>query len=78
MTYLMSPDLFNNLTCVQGFASLNGKNYVEHILIILKDVLTEDCKNELNGVVDINSKSIDILKKYNIDFTHDIKYLYNL
>jgi hypothetical protein len=73
MTYLMSPDLFNQLTCVQGFTNLNGKNYVEHILMVLKDVLTEECKKELNGVVsdlDISSKSIDILKKYNIDFTH--------
>ena len=32
MTYLMSPNLYNQLIWVSGFVELNGNNYGEHIL----------------------------------------------
>ena len=40
MSYLMSPDLYETLTMVNGFTNLNGKTYQEHIIKILGKQLT--------------------------------------
>ena len=33
--YIMHPNLFNDLSSVNGFNSLNGKTYNEHVVLIL-------------------------------------------
>jgi hypothetical protein len=76
MPYLMSVELFNQLTYVQGFTNLNGKNYAEHVLLILKDVLSVECNKEIMNIkpdVNIGLESLKILDKYNINYTHDME-----
>jgi len=72
----MSVELFNQLTYVQGFTNLNGKNYAEHVLLILKDVLSDESKNEIMSIkTDVNTglETLKLLNKYNIDYTHDME-----
>lgn len=68
MTYVMHEDMFESLLQVNGFANLNGQTYQQHLVIILK--LAGDIKKEV-----LESESVkdakDILKKYDIEFTHD-------
>ena len=49
MTYLMSPNLYNQLVCVSGFIERNGNNYGEHIL---KVFLVRENKREEERVND--------------------------
>ena len=67
--YIMDENMFTNLSCVRGFTKLNGKTYLEHIVIIFKLEGTD--KEKI-----LNSKSIEeaktILKNdLNINYTHN-------
>jgi hypothetical protein len=67
--YIMDENMFTNLSCVRGFTNLNGKTYLEHIVIIFKLEGTD--KEKI-----LNSKSIEeaktILKNdLNINYTHN-------
>lgn len=80
MTYLMSPNLYNQLTWVSGFVERNGNNYGEHILkIFLVRENDKECADKIKtlcedeGAVskdDFATKCLAILKAHNINYTH--------
>ena len=85
MTYLMSPNLFNQLTSVSGFVERNGNNYGEHILNVFferaskreeESVNEKECADEIKKLCqdvlkdDFATKCLATLKKHNINFTH--------
>ena len=70
-SYIMSPNLYNGLSSVQGFTDHNGKTYTEHICIIFKNKLTEMQKNNIKNQ-QTTAEALDYLKTI-VDFTHDIQ-----
>ena len=67
--YLMSPELFNNLSYVQGFNNLNGKTYQDHIVIILGEILSDEYKEEILKAT-TPSQALAILDTAGIKYTH--------
>lgn len=43
--YIMHPDLFKDLSYVNGFNNLNGKTYNEHVVLVLG--LTEKLRQQI-------------------------------
>ena len=65
MTYLMSPNLFNQLTSVSGFVERNGNNYGEHILNVFFERASkreEESVNEKECADEIKKLCQDVLK----------------
>ncbi len=63
----MSPQLYNQLTFVNGFTNLNGDSYQKHIIIALGKYLSDAVKENI-----LKTKNIeDALKLINISYTHD-------
>ena len=67
MTYVMHEQMFESLLQVNGFANINGQTYQQHLVIILK--LEGDIKKEVLES-DSAEDAKNILKKYEIEFTH--------
>ena len=66
MYYLMSPELYNSLSNVSGFTTLNGKTYQEHIVLILGKYLSKKIKKKI-----LNSNNIEqALELINIPYSH--------
>ena len=67
--YIMSNDMFNDLSHVRGFNDCNGKNYQEHITIIMEHLLKD---TEIQSVLNCNTpnEALQYLRKIGIDFTH--------
>ena len=71
--YLMSPELYEQLKHVNGFTDMNGDSYVKHIVMIMKELLTDELKQiilEQNGA----QEALVILNDYSISYTHAIQY----
>lgn len=47
MDYIMSPELFSQLSNVKGFNNMNGNNYQQYINIIFENKLNEKYKNNI-------------------------------
>ena len=39
-SYIMTPDMFEDLKSVNGFTEMNGRTYSHHICLIFKEKLT--------------------------------------
>lgn len=68
--YIMSQDMFNQLSNVNGFNQKNGFTYQQHILI----TAWYRIPSKLHYII-LNAKSgndaLNILKKNNITYLHD-------
>ena len=71
-TYLMSQNMYNELTHVSGFTEMNGGTYPEYICIILDSQLTNDQKEKFKSKTTI-AEAMNYLGTI-VDYTHD----YNL
>ena len=67
-TYLMSPNIFHDLTQVRGFTEMNGKTYAKHICIIFDSQLTEDQKEKIKSKVTTQA-ALDYLRTL-VKYTH--------
>lgn len=69
----MNEQRFNELSNVRGFNNLNGENYVEHIIIQLKD----DYKNYDESIFNLikncqkGNDALSILDNNDIRYTHN-------
>lgn len=70
MIYLMSPDLYNTLTMVNGFTNRNGNTYQEHIIKTLNNQLNKDIKEEIIKTT-TSKDALNILENNNIEYTHN-------
>lgn len=68
--YLMTPELFQQLSNVRGFNNLNGVTYQDHIIIIFSDSLTSSQKDEVKKCEN-ELDALDYLKNQLIDLTHN-------
>lgn len=68
MYYLMSPDLFNKLSNQMEFASTNGYTYKEYIK---KNIILSHILNELIETSTSETDALEILKFFQVGFTHD-------
>ena len=68
MKYIMTPDLYYSLTNVRGFTEMNGKNYKEHIIIILGEFLNEEIKDKIRKTV----SDEEALQLIPFPFTHEM------
>ena len=67
--YIMTPELFEQLTYVYGFEKMNGKNYMEHITITRPDI-PDDVQKQILTCSD-PEKALEILSDNNIPYTHE-------
>lgn len=70
MIYLMSPDLYNTLTMVNGFTNRNGNTYQEHIIKTLNNQINKDIKEEIIKTT-TSKDALNILENNNIEYTHN-------
>jgi hypothetical protein len=70
--YLMSPELFNQLSCVRGFNNLNGQTYPDHVILILSEILTSSQKDEVKKCEN-EQDVLDYLKNQMIEVTHNFE-----
>ena len=71
-TYIMTPDLFNQLCYVSGFNKMNGNTYQEHIEKMFGSLMNDneiarirDCKN--------SDEALGVLKNLGVCFTHSME-----
>ena len=67
--YLMSPELYEQLKFVRGFTDINGDSYMKHIVMILKEVLTDELKQLILKQTS-DQDALAILKDHSISYTH--------
>jgi len=70
--YIMTPQMFKGLCCLRGFNELNGKNYQEHICIIMEDKLDNNQKNKIHEC-QTEEEALKYLSTI-IDFTHNTDF----
>ena len=68
MKYIMTPDLYYSLTNVRGFTEMNGRNYKEHIIIILGEFLNEEIKDKIRKT-DSDEEALQLIP---FDYTHEM------
>lgn len=68
MYYLMSPDLFNKLSNQMEFVTTNGYTYKEYIK---KNIILSHILNELIETSSSETDALEILKFFQVSFTHD-------
>ena len=68
--YIMEEAMFNQLCNVRGFNNLNGNTYKEHIIICMKNRLSEELQNKIVNAKDGNG-ALSILNENNIYYTHE-------
>ena len=66
----MSPNLFHSLSKIRGFNDLNGKTYIDHILLIFNDILTRYQKDQLQNYEN-ELDALNFLRNQMITFTHN-------
>ena len=69
----MSPELFYSLSCVRGFNNLNGKSYIDHILIIFAEDLSDQIKEKIKN----SNDDKEALEYIPFEITHNQEYYYN-
>lgn len=67
--YIMSEQLYNQLSSVRQFTSINGKSYKEHIVFIFN--LECDIKEKVLDS-ETTAEALQILRYNNINFTHEL------
>ena len=68
MYYLMSPDLFNRLSHQLEFVTTNGYSYKDYIK---KNIVMTHILNELIETSSSETDALEILKFFQVGFTHD-------
>jgi hypothetical protein len=69
MIYLMTPDMFGNLSNVRGFNEMNGYTYQEYIVKQLP-ILPKELEEKILKTETIDD-ALDILLMNNMSYTHD-------
>jgi hypothetical protein len=70
MDYIMSPELFSQLSNVRGFTNMNGSNYQEHINMIFDNRLNQEDKN---NILTMNiENALSYIEDLGITFTHSM------
>ena len=67
--YIMSEQMFLNLSCVGGFNQHNGSTYQEHILIIAGDRIPSDLHKDITEAPNAKT-ALNILSSNSISFHH--------
>ncbi len=72
MNYLMTPELFHQLSNIKGFSKWNGDNYIEHIVLFLNQYYPDLDKSVVLNIRDSidDKEALDILNDHQIDFCH--------
>ena len=71
LKYLMSPELFEGLSSVQGFNRLNGKTYQQHITMALS--IRSDLREQIHQENDYD-KLMELLKNNGYNITHSMDF----
>ena len=69
--YLMEPALHYQLSCVSNFNVLNGKRYLDYIIIRLSGQMTVEQQTSIVNATTAN-EALELLKKMNISYTHEM------
>ena len=67
--YLMSPELFTNLSFISKFNKLNGETYQEHICIRFEKLLSDDEQYKIKQFKQIK-ETLEYLKSI-LNFHHE-------
>jgi len=67
-SYIMTPDMFEDLKSVNGFTEMNGRTYSHHICLIFKEKLTEEQEKKILTESN-NEKALEYLKTI-VNYTH--------
>ena len=79
--YLMAPNVFRHNSQYDAFREFGGKTYAHHIVLTLGLFISEMCKKEILGCLNIPEERRDnglegeclrVLKKHGVLFTHDM------
>ena len=71
MNFLMHPNVFKQLSNVEGFSNVNGDTYQKYITIILDKSLNDKQKEEiLNCKTDENA--LKLLTNFNIPYSSEM------
>jgi hypothetical protein len=79
--YLMAPNVFRDNSRVAAFREVGGQTYAHHIVLTLGLFISDICKKEILGCLNIPEERRDnglegeclrVLKKYGVLFTHDM------
>ena len=65
----MSPQLFYSLSNVNGFNTLNGNTYLEHIVIILGEFIDEETKKKIKNSL----TELEALELIPFPYTHSME-----
>ena len=68
--YIMSEQMFINLSYVNGFNQHNGHTYQEHVLIIAGDRIPIHLHKDISDAPNAE-EALRILSRNNIRFSHD-------
>ena len=71
--YIMSPELFECLSEVIGFNTLNGNTYMEYITIVRPEIHPNIKKEILQ--CHFHEDALDILQRNGIEYTHNYSFL---
>ena len=70
--YIMSLQLFEQLSCISGFNNINGKTYMEHITIIQKDI-PNNTKDKILKCTTAEG-ALNVLSESGILYTHEYNH----
>ena len=66
----MHPNMFKTLSTVSGFNEVNGHTYQQHIIKVLKHLISEDIETQILQSP-TTDEALRVLKTNNIKYSHN-------